>query len=69
MRESSTYQAIIEEGQVEGIRKTLFIQGAKRFGPADTSTRRRIESINSVERLERLSERLLDVSTWDELLA
>lgn len=85
MRESSTYQAILDEGRVEGrvegraegvvegrveeARAILLRQGRKRFGVPDERVQRTLEGISSRERLEELSERLLDVATWDELLA
>ncbi len=73
MKESTTYQAILAEGRAEGqaveARKILLHLGGKRFGPPDVRTRTAIEAIADVERLEQLTERLLDVSSWEELLA
>ena len=85
MRDSDTYQAILEEGvekglekgreegrvegRVEELHRTLLRQGRKRFGEPDEATRRTICGIDDVERLEDLSDRLLDVSSWGELLA
>lgn len=73
MKESVTYQAIIEEGRAKGVAqgmsKTLLRQGRKRFGPPSEATVAAIEAITDLNRLEALSERLLDVSSWDELLA
>ncbi len=77
MKESVTYQAILEEGRLEGIpigsvkeaQTILLRQGTKRFGPPTARTRRRIKSITSIERLELLAERLLDVTSWQELLS
>lgn len=69
MRESSTYQAILEEGQAEGIQRALLLQGRKRFGPPDAATQEAVRAITDVARLEKMSERLLDVSTWQDLLA
>ncbi len=72
MKESTTYQAILEEGAAQGradeARLLLLLLGDKRFGAADARIRRAIESITSVERLEQLTARILDVSNWDELL-
>jgi Domain of unknown function (DUF4351) len=68
MKESSTYQAILDEGRAEGVRKVLMRLGTRRFGPPDAPTRAAIEAITRPSRLERLSERLLDVSSWEELL-
>jgi predicted transposase YdaD len=73
MRESSTYQVILAEGRVEGrieeARDVLLRLGRKRFGPSDDRVQATIQGISSRERLEELSERLLDVTTWQELLA
>jgi predicted transposase YdaD len=73
MRESSTYQAILVEGRAEGrieeARAILLRQGRKRFGPPDERVLTALEAIGRRERLEELSERLLDVATWEELLA
>ena len=73
MRESSTYQVILAEGRVEGriqeAQGMLLRQGRKRFGPPSEGVERTIEAIGNLERLEALDERLLDVATWDDLLA
>ena len=68
MRESSTYMAILEEGEAIGVQKTLLRQGQKRFGPPDATTKSAIKAITDLSRLETLSERLLDVKGWQELL-
>lgn len=76
MRESSTYQAILEEGEARGVaigeanaaRNLLLRLGAHRFGDPDASTRARIEALPDAARLSALAERLLDVESWDELL-
>lgn len=65
MRESTTYQAIL----AEEARAILFRQGTKRFGPPSTETRAAIEAVTEIERLEALADRLLDVESWDDLLA
>jgi hypothetical protein len=81
MKESSTYQAILEEGRSEGIergrsegsvaeaRRLLLLLGAARFGPPDERVRAAIKGMNSIERLEPLTIRVLDAAGWDELLA
>ena len=72
LKESSTYQAILEEGREEGklteAIKMLIKFGTKRFGPASPSTLEQIQSITNLERIEILSDRLLEVASWDELL-
>ena len=69
MRESVTYQAILEEGHVEGLHRTILRQGRVRFGEVDEAVRQQIEAIRDIDRLEDLTERLLIVSSWDELMA
>ena len=48
---------------------TLLRQGARRFGPPASEEQSALETITAIERLEQLSERLLDVESWEELLA
>ena len=69
MRESVTYQAILEEGHVEGLHRTILRQGRVRFGEADEAIRQQIEAIRDIVVLEDLTERLLIVSSWNELMA
>ena len=69
MRESVTFQAILEEGHVEGLHRVILRQGRVRFGEADESVRQQIEAMRDIDRLEDLTERLLIVSSWDELMA
>jgi predicted transposase YdaD len=77
MKESVTYQMIVEEGrqegrqqgQLQGIHKTLFIQGKVRFGKATPSVEAQLQQIVDLGRLERMSEQLLQVNSWEELLA
>ncbi len=73
MRESVTYQAILEEGREEGsireLHRMILRQGRVRFGEADESIRKQIEAIQDIDTLEDLSERLVIVSSWDELMA
>ena len=54
---------------MEEARAILLRQGTIRFGPPAPQTQAAIEAITAIERLELLSERLLDVESWDELLA
>jgi hypothetical protein len=69
MEESSTYQYIVAKGALKGAKRLLMLQGQKRFGQPDADSLAAIETITDVERLEQLGQRLLDVSSWQELLA
>lgn len=69
MRESVTYQAILDEGRVEALQKTILRQGRELFGPPDEGTTAALTAIDDLDRLELLSVQLLGVKTWQELLA
>jgi predicted transposase YdaD len=80
MRESATYQAILEEGRAEGLargqvigavgeaRNFLRLQGEHRFGPPDARTVAALQAIADLPRLEELGVRLLSAASWHELL-
>lgn len=81
MEESTTYQYILEKGLEKGIeqglqlgkvkeaRKIIARQGTIRFGEPDDVTKARLDQIESLDRLERLSDRVITVGSWQELLA
>jgi hypothetical protein len=76
MKESVTYQAILEEGEAKGRSegavaeaKTFLLRlGQIRFGSPDARVRSAVDAITDLERLEGLGERLLSVASWEELL-
>jgi hypothetical protein len=65
LEDSSVYQIILSKGA----KRTLLRLGNKRFGPPDAAALAALDAIYDVERLERMSERLLEVNTWAEMLA
>ena len=75
MKESSTYQAIVEEGRAEGIalgsveeaKKLLRLIGEEAFGPPDAATRAAIERLNDLERVEDLVKRARTAGCWADL--
>ncbi|MFN4261808.1 MAG: hypothetical protein ACK4RK_21210 [Gemmataceae bacterium] len=69
LRESSSYQMILNERRAEEARTLLLQLGAKRFGPPTADIKDRLEAITDVARLERIGQGLLDVNNWEELLA
>ena len=88
MRDSTTYQAILREGEAKGkaegkaegiaegraegraeeARGLVLRLGRKQFGPPLREFEAKIQAMTDVEKLEELSERVLDVSSWDELI-
>ena len=77
IEESSVYQGILKKGEAIGeakgaakeARTILLRQGSKRLGLPDERTSERIAEITELDRLHVLLDRILDVSSWDELLA
>jgi hypothetical protein len=77
LEDSSVYQAILAKGETKGeaqglikeARKLLFRFGQKRFGPPNEMVESTLNNISDLSRLEELHERLLEVSSWQELLA
>jgi predicted transposase YdaD len=59
----------VVEGQVEEARRILLRQGQRRFGPVDQMTATMIASTDSIDRIEGWLDRVLEVSSWEELLA
>jgi hypothetical protein len=59
MREFTTYQAILEEGGVNELRKVLLLLGDQRFGPPNENVRATIEETTDLRRLEQWTTRLL----------
>lgn len=76
MKESSTYQAILEEGRTEGqiqgaiaeAKKVLRLQGEEAFGPPDARLTGVIERLNDLAKLEDLLRRIRTAGSWQELL-
>jgi predicted transposase YdaD len=72
MKESVTYQAIVEEGITKGAlaeaKKVLRLQGDDAFGPPDARTAAAIERLDDLTRLEELLKRVRTAASWQELL-
>jgi hypothetical protein len=72
MKESVTYQAILEEseaiGKAERARKMLLLQGRDRFGEPSAKIVALLDAVTDLGWLEALAIRLLHVKNWEELL-
>jgi hypothetical protein len=58
-----------QRGKVQEARNLLIRLGTKRLGDLDAKLRAQIEAVTSVETLENLVVRTVDVETWQDLLA
>jgi predicted transposase YdaD len=76
MEESVTYQRILRKGRAEGLnegkveeaRKILLLLGRGRFGEPSVEEAAALDALTDVEKLEELTVRSLQVSSWPELL-
>jgi predicted transposase YdaD len=72
MKESVTYQAILQEGEAKGeieeAKKILVLQGRNRFGEPPAQVLAAIAAVSDVKQLEDLSVRLLGAASWQDLL-
>ena len=55
-------------GRVEEARHIVLQLGRHRWGEPDDTSRLRLESITDLDELERIAERVLDVSCWEEMV-
>jgi hypothetical protein len=69
MKESDTYQAILDEGRAEGIQRVLLRQGQRRLGAPGEAVKVALQGIEDLERLERMADRVHEVASWQDLLA
>lgn len=76
MRESSTYQAILEEGReagreeghVEEARELLREYGTLRFGPPDAPTLAALDTLAATITSEQIARRLVAATSWADLV-
>jgi predicted transposase YdaD len=76
MKESVTYQAILEEGEAIGeakgkaaeARRMLLLMGRNRFGEPSVKVVAALDAVSDVTQLEELGVRLLHALSWEELL-
>jgi predicted transposase YdaD len=69
IEESSIYQDIFAKGEAKGTREDVLRLGRRKFGPPGDVVEARIAALSDLDRLRQLLDRILDASSWDELLA
>jgi len=68
MQDSSAYQLIMDEGQIRHAHRSLLRQGRHRFGPPTAANEAALLAITDIDRLDRMTDAILTVACWDELL-
>jgi hypothetical protein len=69
MEDSSAYLLILEKGEIKGKVSSIVRLGRKRFGPPDAATEAALKATKDLDRLDRLTDAVLTVTSWRELLA
>ena len=73
MQDSATYQRVLLRGRTEGrteeAKRLLLLLGDQRFGPPDDRSRHALAALTDLERIERITTRLLQAENWDDLLS
>jgi predicted transposase YdaD len=67
MQESTTYQAILEEGEERGVRRSILHLGTRRWGTPSAEIEQRLASVGEMDQLEALLDRLQTAESWSEL--
>lgn len=68
LKESVTYQAIIEEGEAKEARKIMLLLGRDQFGKPSADVQAALDALADVNRLEELTLRMKHAASWHELL-
>jgi predicted transposase YdaD len=69
MRESTTYQLILDEGRVAAIQKVVLELGTERFGAPEETEKTILSGLTDPKRLDRMASRLLSAGGWQDLLS
>jgi len=69
MKESATSQGILEEGAVKALQNAIMRVGRGRFGAASQEIEMRLATVDDVDHLNRMLERMHEAASWAELLA
>jgi hypothetical protein len=68
VEESTTYQYILEQGEIRGMRKLLLEQGVTKFGAPAKQVKAAIQELEDLSRLRRMGVRVLTAASWDDVL-
>ena len=77
LRDNTFVSLIREEGMSDGMiqgqlaasRRMILSQGRRKFGASPAGVEATLEGITDQAKLEALADRLIDVSSWEDLLA
>lgn len=64
LRDSTTYQGVLEKGRLDEARKILLRQARKRFKRPSAEGEAALHAITDLDKLEQLGETLMDARSW-----
>ncbi len=69
VEDSTTYQYIIDQGEIKNMRRVLLKRGASRLGAPTEEVKAAIQELEDLPRLERMMDCALDTATaWNDVL-
>jgi hypothetical protein len=68
VEESTTYQYIIEKGEMKVLRRLLLRKGATKLGAPTKKVKAAIQDLEDLPRLERMCGRLFTAASWNDIL-
>lgn len=68
VEESTTYQYIVEQGEIKGTRRMLLKQGTAKFGAPTRKVKAAIQDLEDLPHIERMMIHLLSATSWNEVL-
>ncbi len=68
MKDSPGYQFILEEGAIDYARALILRQGGRRIGEPTEKQKNKLNTIEDLERLNRIADEVHTAKTWDALL-
>src|SRR5262249_35456119 len=64
----TTYQHIIEQGELKALRRVVLREGATKLGAPPETVKAAIQGLEDLPRLERMCGRLFTASSWNDVL-
>jgi len=68
MHESDTYLMILDEGAEKALKEMILRLGEAQVGAPDESVKAQLNGVKDLERLKRMTLKLLKAASWQEIL-
>lgn len=69
VEESTTYQYILEQGELKAVRRLVLRHGGRKLGTPGKKVKAAIQELEDLPRLERILDAVPTAASWDEVLA